>query len=83
MTGISTVAGIWSVYIKGYAKGPKFIRGDVFVRSEHAWNAAKINGEWKMFEITWNTGFMVPKKNKFRIYIQQIPNPFQSGLLIY
>ena len=32
-------------------------------KSDHAWNAVKINGEWKLIDTTWAAGYIDDKKN--------------------
>lgn len=48
--------GIETEVVSGYAKThPKEI-GKVRNNSNHAWNAVKINNEWKLIDATWSTG---------------------------
>ncbi|MDI9356791.1 MAG: transglutaminase domain-containing protein [Chitinophagaceae bacterium] len=51
-------AGIESEKISGYAKGYGYSPRERFSRSNHAWNAAKIDGTWKLFDVTWGAGFI-------------------------
>lgn len=39
--------------ITGYAKGYSYRPGKRFSRSDHAWNAVRINNEWRIFDATW------------------------------
>lgn len=50
-------AGLEVATINGYAKGFGYRAGDnVTGESNHAWNAVKINGEWKLIDCTWGAG---------------------------
>ncbi|MEM9896873.1 MAG: transglutaminase domain-containing protein [Bacteroidota bacterium] len=42
--------------ISGYAKGYGYQEGDQFSRTNHAWNAVKIQGNWRISDATWGTG---------------------------
>ena len=43
--------------IKGYAKGISYREGSTFKNTNHAWNVAKIEGQWKLFDVTWASGY--------------------------
>jgi len=43
--------------INGYAKGYSYSPGDTFNQPNHSWNIIKINGKWKLFDVTWGQGF--------------------------
>ena len=43
--------------VVGYAKGFGYSQGDKFHDTNHAWNIAKIDGEWKIFDATWGEGY--------------------------
>ena len=50
-------AGLTAVTINGYAKGFSYQPGDpVTGESNHAWNAVKIRGTWKLVDCTWGAG---------------------------
>lgn len=42
--------------VVGYSKGYGYVAGSKFDKSDHAWNAIKINGEWRIFDATWGRG---------------------------
>jgi len=44
------------VKIKGFAKGFGYRVASGFDKSNHAWNAVYLNGEWKMIDCTWGAG---------------------------
>lgn len=53
------LAGVECVEISGYAKGYSFsTTGRVSSSPDHAWNAIKIDGEWKLIETTWGAGYL-------------------------
>jgi len=55
-TEIAVKTGIEAVTITGYAKGYGYSEGDSFDDSNHAWNAVKIDGAWKIYDATWGQG---------------------------
>eukprot|EP01029_Cantina_marsupialis_P025317 TRINITY_DN6691_c0_g1_i1.p1 TRINITY_DN6691_c0_g1~~TRINITY_DN6691_c0_g1_i1.p1 ORF type:complete len:231 (-),score=27.84 TRINITY_DN6691_c0_g1_i1:3282-3974(-) len=48
-------ANIECVVITGYAKGYGY-NGTRFKETNHAWNAVKLKGEWKLIDTTWGSG---------------------------
>ena len=59
--------GIECVTISGYGRGASFepYREEQMnePRSNHAWNAVKLEGEWHLVDVTWNSGYV--RGNKF------------------
>lgn len=53
---IAVKTGIEAITIIGYAKGYGYSEGDSFDETNHAWNAVKINGAWKIYDATWGQG---------------------------
>ncbi len=51
-------AGIQSVGVQGYVKGSDWDQGDTFYYEEHIWNAANVDGEWKLLDATWDAGYI-------------------------
>lgn len=51
-------AGLETVKVRGHAKGSGFNPGDSFQKDSlsHAWNAVKIDGDWKLLDVTWGAG---------------------------
>jgi transglutaminase/protease-like cytokinesis protein 3 len=49
--------GLNAIKITGYAKGYSYKIGSKFRDTNHAWNAVKINGEWKLVDVTWGEGY--------------------------
>lgn len=41
--------------ISGFAKGYGYKPGDKFSDTDHAWNAVKIDGTWKLIDVTWGS----------------------------
>lgn len=40
----------------GYSKGYSYRPGDKFTETDHAWNAVKIDGKWRLIDATWGAG---------------------------
>lgn len=57
-------AGIEAEKISGYAKGYGYKVGEKFTESNHAWNAVKIENKWRLFDVTWASGFGTNKNGK-------------------
>lgn len=55
-TEIAVKSGIEAITIHGYAKGIGYDEGDSFDETNHAWNAVKIDGTWKIYDATWGQG---------------------------
>jgi transglutaminase-like putative cysteine protease len=55
---LGKLAGLEVVKVRGYAKGAGFNPGDSFQKDSlaHAWNAVKIDSEWKLLDATWAAG---------------------------
>lgn len=51
-------AGMEVVTIKGYAKAYGHAPGTRFEKPNHAWNAIRINGQWKLVDATWGAGYV-------------------------
>ncbi len=56
-TALGKLAGLEIVTITGYSKGITYRPGKVFGDTDHAWNAVKIEGQWKLFDVTWGAGY--------------------------
>ena len=54
---LGKAAGLDAVLIAGYAKGISYSPDDGFSQTNHAWNAVRIEGEWKLFDVTWAAGY--------------------------
>lgn len=54
--------GIECVTISGYGRGASFdpYREEQMTapRSNHAWNAVKLDGKWHLVDVTWNSGYV-------------------------
>jgi exonuclease VII small subunit len=59
MEALCTKAGIQCVVVEGIGR-PEKNQNDL-----HAWNAVKIDGEWKLLDATWSAGGINVNKNKF------------------
>ena len=50
-------ANIESEKIIGFSKGYSYNRKKKFKDTNHAWNAAKIDNQWRLFDVTWASGY--------------------------
>jgi len=56
---LAKVAGLTSVKISGFAKGYGYSAGQAIgSKPNHAWNAVKIGGQWKLLDCTWGAGYI-------------------------
>ncbi len=54
---LGSKAGLAVVTVNGYGKGFSYNPGDQLTdESKHAWNAVKIDGEWRLIDCTWGAG---------------------------
>ncbi len=67
---LSTVCGHVGIncpIITGIAKGHTSVGKDLDSPDhEHAWNAIKIDGEWKLVDVTWAAGYYDAKEKEFK-----------------
>ncbi|HEX8575097.1 MAG TPA: transglutaminase domain-containing protein [Flavobacterium sp.] len=57
--------GVEAVLIAGTSKVSFMDIGKQPGKSDHAWNAVKINKEWKLIDVTWAAGALDAKTRKF------------------
>lgn len=62
---LSELTGLESVTVTGTAKTNVTQIGKLPGASDHAWNAVKVNGNWKLVEPTWASGVVDPAKRVF------------------
>ncbi|MCX7218381.1 MAG: hypothetical protein NTY70_05385 [Burkholderiales bacterium] len=60
---LATQAGLEVKSIAGYAKSYGTVQGTHFEKPNHAWNAIKVDGEWRMVDATWGAGYV--KEGKY------------------
>jgi transglutaminase/protease-like cytokinesis protein 3 len=53
--------------VSGYAKGFGYYGGRI-PEANHAWNAVKVNNEWKLIDVTWGSG-SVDSEGEDLVYI--------------
>lgn len=51
-------ADLTSSGVEGYVKSGDYDQGDSFFISRHIWNAVLIEGEWRLFDVTWDAGYI-------------------------
>ncbi len=65
-------AGIKNVLVTGYSKNFDTDIVDNFYLDDHSWNAACIDGRWKLFDATWDAGYIKFFKRTWLGYIIRI-----------
>jgi hypothetical protein len=60
------IAGLEVVKISGYSKGYSYDEGSTFEETNHAWNAIRIDGTWKLFDVTWGQGHGVTEGGQLK-----------------
>jgi transglutaminase/protease-like cytokinesis protein 3 len=54
---LGAAMGLQVEIVKGYAKGIGFTAGQLFDgHANHAWNAVRVNGQWRLMDATWGSG---------------------------
>lgn len=54
---LGLAAGLEVAEISGYAKGYGYKTGEEFTgKTDHAWNAVKLDGKWYLIDATWGAG---------------------------
>ena len=48
----------------GYSKGYGYRPGDKFTDTDHAWNAVRVDGKWRLIDVTWGAGSIDAKTGK-------------------
>lgn len=68
--------------ITGYSKGYGYTPNKKFDNSDHAWNAVKTDGEWKLIDATWGAGYLNDKKKYEQRFTEKYfsPNPAKMVL---
>jgi hypothetical protein len=70
-----TRANILAVEVDGYSLG-SYTSSQDFKRPDHAWNAVKIDGEWKLLDATWGTSVSSNNTDPKLNYFLSDPNFF-------
>lgn len=55
---LGRLAGLDVATVHGYAKGYDYHAGMHFDRPNHAWNAVRIDGRWRLIDSTWGAGYV-------------------------
>ena len=61
---LARAAGLEARTISGYAKAAGSLPGQHFDKANHAWNAVRIDGQWRLIDTTWGAGYL--KEGKFQ-----------------
>lgn len=83
-TALARAMGLEAVAISGYAKGYGYAVGETVGdgAANHAWNAVKCDGQWRLLDPTWGAGHL----NAQRDYVRQVNEHYfltPPGELIY
>jgi transglutaminase/protease-like cytokinesis protein 3 len=62
---LAYLSGLESAVVTGNAKTSASEIGKLPTESSHAWNAVKVNGNWKLLDVTWASGTVNPQKRVF------------------
>lgn len=56
---LCTYMGLEAAVIHGFSKGYSYEEGDQFEgrKTNHAWNAVRVDGRWLLIDATWGSGF--------------------------
>ncbi len=65
-------AGIQCEIIEGYSKGFNYVQGDIFISSDHCWNAVLINNKWYLIDPTWGSGYLYFEDHKFLKFLSSV-----------
>jgi len=61
---LCNATGVEAVKISGYAKGYGYQPGQKFFKTDHAWNAVHIEGNWHLMDVTWGQGYGETRRGK-------------------
>jgi len=62
---LANLSGLESAVVTGNAKTSPSDIGKLPTESTHAWNAVKVNGKWKLLDVTWGAGVVNEQKRTF------------------
>jgi hypothetical protein len=62
---LAILSGLNCEVVTGFAKATRDDIGKLPRQMDHAWNAVKINDEWKLLDATWGAGYLDTEKRKF------------------
>lgn len=63
---LAVKTGLEAVVVPGTSKSHPTHIGKQPGASDHAWNAVKINGQWKLLDVTWGAGTITGEKPAFQ-----------------
>ncbi len=83
---MTNIAGFESDLVGGNSKGYNYEIGKLFSdKNSHAWNAVKIDGQWRLLDATWGAGYIDKNKRFVRSFNKnkrKIDNRMQWVLVV-
>jgi hypothetical protein len=66
---LGAAMGLQVAMIKGWSKGYGYNSGDQFTGPmNHSWNAVMIDGQWRLMDVTWGSGYLDDKTQFVRAF---------------
>lgn len=62
---VASQVGLQSEYISGNGRTKNHDIGKRRIIVDHGWNSVKIDGTWRLLDVTWGAGYVNEKKEKF------------------
>jgi hypothetical protein len=59
-------AGLEIIEISGWSKGIGYQPGCTYYSPNHIWNAVKIDGQWRLFDVTWGHGYAMSEGGRMK-----------------
>lgn len=54
---LGNLMGLEVINVEGYVKGYSYRKGQHFKQTNHVWNLVKIENSWRIFDVTWGSGY--------------------------
>lgn len=71
-TYLCAMTGLDGVIIPGTSKSSPEQIGKLPTARDHIWNAVKINGQWKLVDVTWGAGVVMTGTKKYVSYFNDV-----------
>lgn len=63
---MAEAVGLEAAVVVGFSKGYSFDANAPLKESDHAWNAVKIEGQWRLLDATWGAGYIDERRRFVR-----------------